>query len=52
MLINPSLARTQVKRQSARVYSPPHRKGPPDSSRFFSRVSSAEFSGPCKEVGI
>ena len=49
MLIMPSLARTQVKRQSARVYSLPQRKGPPHSSSFLSRVSRAEFIGPYKE---
>ena len=51
MLTMPSLARTQVKRQSARVYSPPHRKGPPDSSSFLSRVSRAELRGTCYVVG-
>merc|ERR1712038_595884 len=40
-----SLARTQVNMQSAMVYSPPQRKGPPHSSSFLSRVSKAELRG-------
>ena len=46
-----SLARTQVNMQSAMVYWPPQRKGPPHSSSFLSRVSRAEFRGTCYVVG-
>ena len=42
-----SLARTQVNMQSAMVYWPPQRKGPPHSSSFLSRVSRAELRGTC-----
>merc|ERR1719367_1863586 len=40
-----SLASAQVNMQSAMVYSPPQRKGPPLSSSFLSRMSRAEFRG-------